>query len=321
LFNPSAALHVIKTTEQMRLGYDASNYVSFSMSSGGVLTLDFLKAGFSQYLTLQATNFGGRSDSVVISSEQDMDIDFSGGYSLRIKLLPSDTIPLHFAYSGFSVGEYLVMGRTTGDIPWIQGRTGGGFARQILLNPAGGNIGIGVPVGTSPSAALHIMKTSEQLRVGYDASNYSSFEVNSSGFLTISPTGSVCTITPSNSASDSAYLILNNPDSLTTGANNISSLGIASNNVTVASIFVYPAGFGADVIFSIGTTGSVDGTNSRGFQFQCSNSGSAVIGTGIHSSGQLQIYQTFTNETITPTHTLILRDTSGNQWKVPVQAV
>lgn len=36
---PSAAIHAIKTTEQLRLGYDASNYASFTVSSAGVLTL------------------------------------------------------------------------------------------------------------------------------------------------------------------------------------------------------------------------------------------------------------------------------------------
>ena len=38
--SPSAAIHAIKTTEQLRLGYDASYYASFTVSSTGNLTLD-----------------------------------------------------------------------------------------------------------------------------------------------------------------------------------------------------------------------------------------------------------------------------------------
>lgn len=36
--NPSATTHVLSTTEQQRLGYDAANYLSATVSSGGVVT-------------------------------------------------------------------------------------------------------------------------------------------------------------------------------------------------------------------------------------------------------------------------------------------
>ncbi|MCP4128482.1 MAG: hypothetical protein GY753_15680, partial [Gammaproteobacteria bacterium] len=38
--SPSAQLHVIETTEQLRLGYDATNYTSFTVGIGGELTVD-----------------------------------------------------------------------------------------------------------------------------------------------------------------------------------------------------------------------------------------------------------------------------------------
>jgi hypothetical protein len=37
---PSAALHTIKTTEQLRLGYDATNYLSATVDASGNITLD-----------------------------------------------------------------------------------------------------------------------------------------------------------------------------------------------------------------------------------------------------------------------------------------
>lgn len=48
---------------------------------------------------------------------------------------------------------------------------------------------LGVGTG-SPSAKIHSLATTEQLRLGYDASNYASFTVNSSGQLIIVPTSS-----------------------------------------------------------------------------------------------------------------------------------
>lgn len=51
---------------------------------------------------------------------------------------------------------------------------------------AAGNIGIGLNSG---SAKLHVLATTEQLRLGYDVTNYASFTVTSGGLLNIAPTG------------------------------------------------------------------------------------------------------------------------------------
>jgi hypothetical protein len=47
--NPSAKLHTVSTTEQLRLGYNASNYMSATVSSAGAVTLDAVgaSAGFA----------------------------------------------------------------------------------------------------------------------------------------------------------------------------------------------------------------------------------------------------------------------------------
>lgn len=50
-----------------------------------------------------------------------------------------------------------------------------------------GSMGVNVP---SPSAALHILKTTEQLRVAFDASNYYSTTVSSAGSVTYDAVGS-----------------------------------------------------------------------------------------------------------------------------------
>lgn len=45
VLTPSALLHGIKTTEQLRLGYDASNYFSATVGSTGAVTLDAVGSG------------------------------------------------------------------------------------------------------------------------------------------------------------------------------------------------------------------------------------------------------------------------------------
>jgi hypothetical protein len=50
-----------------------------------------------------------------------------------------------------------------------------------------GNVGIGT---ASPSARLHTISTTEQLRVGYDVSNYFNATVGSTGTTTFNAVGS-----------------------------------------------------------------------------------------------------------------------------------
>jgi len=53
---PSAKLHVIEITEQLRLGYDTSNYFSTTVGSTGGVTFDAVGSGagftFSDSITL-----------------------------------------------------------------------------------------------------------------------------------------------------------------------------------------------------------------------------------------------------------------------------
>ena len=47
----------------------------------------------------------------------------------------------------------------------------------------------GIGTGATVSARLHVISTTEQLRIGYDTSNYTSFTVGAGGLLTIAPIG------------------------------------------------------------------------------------------------------------------------------------
>ncbi len=80
-----------------------------------------------------------------------------------------------------------------GDNIIVNGRPG---VSDITFNPTSGGLGLvikstgdaGIGVAT-PGARWHIIKTTEQLRTGFDASNYASYTVSSVGGLTISMTG------------------------------------------------------------------------------------------------------------------------------------
>lgn len=74
---------------------------------------------------------------------------------------------------------------TSGRIPYTT--TNGRLTDVSTFVVNSGNVGIGTG---SPSALLHVMSTTEQLRVGYDASNYFSTTVGSAGAVAIAATGS-----------------------------------------------------------------------------------------------------------------------------------
>lgn len=61
--------------------------------------------------------------------------------------------------------------------------TNAGTGNVIFIQTGNGNVGIGVGT-TAPAAKLHIIKTTEQRRTGYDASNYLSETISSIGSWT-----------------------------------------------------------------------------------------------------------------------------------------
>ncbi len=70
--------------------------------------------------------------------------------------------------------------------------TSGGTTKRLEIL-SGGNVGIGT-AGTV-SAKLHVIQTTEQLRLGYDTSNYLSTTIDSAGSATLALTGSGQTFT------------------------------------------------------------------------------------------------------------------------------
>lgn len=72
-------------------------------------------------------------------------------------------------------------------ISFVTSETTSAARAERLTIKSDGKIGIGT---TSPSARLHTLSTTEQLRVGYDASNYFNATVGSTGATTFNAVGS-----------------------------------------------------------------------------------------------------------------------------------
>ncbi|KXK10230.1 MAG: hypothetical protein UZ22_OP11002000875 [Microgenomates bacterium OLB23] len=98
----------------------------------------------------------------------------------------------------------------------------GGYSLKItggaLLAYDSGSVGIG---DTTPDAKLNIQATTEQLRLDYDDSNYTSLTVSSGGDLTIAPTGSDTNIT--GNAALTGDLAVNGDDITADGALTLNS--------------------------------------------------------------------------------------------------
>lgn len=139
-----------------------------------------------------------------------------------------------------------------------------GISNTMTLTSAG--LGIGI---TYPSAKVHSISTTEQLRLGYDASNYTAFTVNSGGNLTITPSG--------------------------TSSNINSSLGAGSGCITTGS---YSTAFGYNTSstnpgqFSVGYSPAESGVAQAGIQTfytQTTDATVTILSVGNNTSNRMII--------------------------------
>ncbi len=147
-------LHVVDLTEQLRVGYDASNYLSTTVGSTGGVTFNAVGAGGT-------FSFSG---AVTINNAADVKLVFAKP-TANIFSIQQDVSRLYF-YNNTTSNPLFTM-----------------------LN--GGNVGVGT---VSPSAKIHSLANSEQLRLGYDTSNYFSTTVGIGGDVTFNSVGTGSTM-------------------------------------------------------------------------------------------------------------------------------
>lgn len=240
--SPSAKLHVIKTTEQLRIGYDASNYFKTTVGATGLTTLD--AAGSSSGFRFDdpigvetnpaSTHLAvlGAASTGVNRNGLHIGISCNSGYSLLelrtlygvgpgqgnfITCLNDATTsfsvssegrvfslkPANFGVAGVGEnanGNYFGHSPNTGyystRVETAYGIADGqGDVFQVVSSgtvwatfTSGAKFGLGL--SSTPSAKFHLISTTEQMRLGYDASNYFKTTVGSTGGVTFDAVGS-----------------------------------------------------------------------------------------------------------------------------------
>lgn len=103
------------------------------------------------------------------------------------KLLIFDTANVRYGL-GMASAEFRTFAAAGASFTFghISNSDGSTYTERVRID-SNGNLGIGTP---SPSARLHTISTTEQLRVGYDASNYYKTTVSSVGGVTLDAVGS-----------------------------------------------------------------------------------------------------------------------------------
>lgn len=187
------------TTYNLGIGYLAGN----NLIEGEYNTLFGAQAGMNltrgSYNNLFGTNagvnlttgegntvFGTSSFDKAITAQYNVVIGNSAARFLNngtdLLTRPSNSIYIGDSVRGYSASE-------TNAIVIGYGSLGLGSNTVVIGNSSTtknalfGNIGLNT---TSPSAAIHVVKTTEQLRLAYDGSNLCSFTVGATGTLTIS---------------------------------------------------------------------------------------------------------------------------------------
>lgn len=198
----TAKLHVLSTTEQFRLGYDASNYCSWTVSSGGDLTVAPSGEDMTINANLAVLSAAGASNTITDNSStatnQALLVLSNGNTGAN----PKKAIGLTFStprVGWFGGTARIVSGNETStNSPktflafYCRDDSSGNPTNEKMRITAYGAVGINI---TSPSAKLHVIETTEQLRLGYNTSNYASHTVSSGGILTITPSGGKSTFT------------------------------------------------------------------------------------------------------------------------------
>ena len=199
-FNGQAKVYSNTNSQQLFIGTLTGGFGYWVGRNSGTGFLDILGTQGSPFDGVQVTSLRS-SGSITIGgnaviSNWSTSLGLGGGSGTASAILEIRGGTQNFLIGGGTGFSYLfqrnsstgfmeITGQQSGYTGYIISTANGANAHTIN---DGGNNGFGVAIG-SIGAKVHIIKTTEQFRRGYDASNYASDTVSSTGSLTINVTG------------------------------------------------------------------------------------------------------------------------------------
>ncbi len=291
----SARIHAISTTEQLRLGYSTTAYTSFTVSSGSSLAI----APSSSTATVAIGNAASASSIYGMALGYSASVSANSAYALGREATASGTFALALGYASTTGNQYAaaLTPVSTANFDYsvaIGYASSTTAASQIRLGTSSYNTSIPgtltIGTQTSASAKAHIIATTEQLRLGYDASNYIQHTVSSTGVLAYATSGTGTTpyFTFNKDISIQSMTVGRGPGGVST--NTIVGNGAGAANTTGnQNVFVgYQVGASADSFGNVGLgyqainkTTSGDSNIGIGYQATYNNtSGYSNIGIG-----------------------------------------
>jgi hypothetical protein len=184
---PTSTLHVVNTA------VETSNMVSISGNATSGTLLKVAGTATSGGSLFTASNSSGGSfriaETGAIFHNQSVALNRSGGAIISLGGI-NNSNTINSGNSGnHTATDFVFRGgiadRTAGNL--FQVRNFNIPVLTISASTGAGNVGIGT---TSPSARLHTISTTEQVRFGYDVSNYWNATTSSTGVTTLSAEGS-----------------------------------------------------------------------------------------------------------------------------------
>jgi hypothetical protein len=189
---PSSSLHIVSTTEQLRLGYNSTDYAVFQVESGGEMIIGASGGAiiFSDAVSIE-NDFvvqNGVEDNVLIvdTALDKVGIDIDAPLATLHVSSTAEALRLDNGnnYVAFTVSDVSLDISNT-DVTIADGLKVGSDA--FFVDSIGNQVGIGISL---PQAALHVSSSvAEVLRLDNSQGNSTTFSMSANG-LAILPTGS-----------------------------------------------------------------------------------------------------------------------------------
>jgi hypothetical protein len=153
--SPAAGIHVLKTTEQLRLAYDASKYTTFTVDSSGFLNMTVNGAtavtiSTNGKTTIGAVSEGGVSDARKLDLTGAYGTNTAGNYANNKLVLYQSTTTNHY---GLGVSAGLMEVQSDGDIAFFAESNVATKTERMRIKNNANRVGIGT---SSPSYTLDV---------------------------------------------------------------------------------------------------------------------------------------------------------------------